>query len=66
MDVTSLAASLIAARTAQVQVAMAATMMRMNAQAEASVVELVNAAQTNMDRLANVAAGVGTSLDISA
>ena len=40
-------------------------MLRMNADAAQSVVKLIDAAQQNMDRLANVAAGIGENLDIS-
>lgn len=58
--------SLVAARTAQLQMAMAATMMRMNAQAQAAVVELLDATQLNINRLANVATGVGVNLDLTA
>lgn len=51
---------------AQVQMAMAAKMMRMNADAAASVAKLIDAAQQNLTKLANVAAGVGQNIDISA
>lgn len=61
----ALATALIGARTSQVQMAVAAKMLRMNAHAERSVVKLIEAAQQNLDRLANVAAGIGTNLDIS-
>lgn len=66
MDVSSIAAGLAAARMAQVQIAFAAKMMKMNAEAQASVVQLLDAAQANLDRLANVPSGVGTSVDVSA
>jgi hypothetical protein len=65
MDVTALATAFIGAQTAQVQTAAAAKMMRMNADAAASIVQVLEAAQQNMDKLANVAAGVGQNLDIS-
>jgi len=61
----SLASAFIAARMGQVQMAVAVTMLRMNADAAQSVVKLIDAAQDNMDRLANVAAGIGTNFDIS-
>jgi hypothetical protein len=51
---------------AQVQMAMAAKMIRMNADAAASVAKLIGAAQQNLTKLANVAAGVGQNIDISA
>jgi len=47
------------------QLAVAAKILRMNAQAEQSVVQLIEAAQQNLDNLANVAAGIGTNLDIT-
>jgi hypothetical protein len=65
MDVGALATAFIGAKTAQVQVAVAAKMMRMNADAAASIVQVLEAAQQNMDKLANVSAGVGQNLDIS-
>jgi hypothetical protein len=65
MDVGALAAALIGAKTAQVQLAVAAKMLRMNADAAASAVKVIEAAQQNMDRLANVAARIGGNLDIS-
>ena len=66
MDDAGLAAGLIAARVGQLQLAVAAKMLRMNAEAAQSVAKLIDAAQQNGDRLANVAAGVGTNVDISA
>ena len=46
--------------------AFAAKMLRMNADAAKSVVQVIEAAQENINRLANVAAGTGGNLDISA
>jgi hypothetical protein len=66
MDAASLASAVIDARTGQIQMAVAAKMMRMNADAAKSVADLIDAASQNMNRLANVAAGVGQNLDISA
>ena len=65
MDVGALATAMIGARTAQVQMAVAAKMMRMNAENAGSIVKVIEAAQQSMDRLANVAAGIGTNLDVS-
>jgi hypothetical protein len=61
----SLATALIGARIGQVQMAVAAKMLRMDAENAASIVKVIEAAQQNMDRLANVAAGIGTNLDVS-
>lgn len=66
MDVTSIAASFIAAQASQVQMAVAAKMMKMNANAAADAAKLLQAASQNLDRLANVANGVGGNLDITA
>jgi hypothetical protein len=65
MEVGALATALVGAKAAQVQMAVAAKMLRMNADAAASIVQVIEAAQQNMDRLANVAAGIGENLDIS-
>ena len=66
MDDVSLASAFIAARMGEVQLAAAAKLMRMNAEAARSAGQIIEAAQQNMDRLANVAAGIGTTVDISA
>jgi len=65
MDTASLAAALVSAQMAQVQLAVAARMATMNAQQGQSVANLINAAEQNMNQLANVAAGVGTQVDIT-
>ena len=48
------------------QLAVAARLARMNAVNSSSVVKLIDAAQQNFNPLANVAAGIGTNLDVSA
>ncbi len=50
---------------ARVQMAAAAAMMRMNMQADASILKVIEAAQETMTNAANNAAGIGTQLDIS-
>lgn len=65
MDTAALATALIGARIAQMQMAVAAKMLRMNADNASSIVKVIEAAQQNMDTLANVAASVGTNLDVS-
>ena len=57
---------MVGAQMSQVQMAIAAKMMRMNADSAASVVQLIDAAQKNMQSLANVAAGVGQNVNITA
>ncbi len=66
MDVTSLASALIDAQAGQAQLAVAAKILKMNADQEASVAKLLDAAQANISSLANVAVGIGGNLDISA
>jgi len=41
-------------------------MLRMNADASANAARLLEAAQQNFNRLANVAGGIGGNLDITA
>jgi hypothetical protein len=65
MDVASIAAAFIAQQAAQLQIAAAAKMLRMNADSAADVAKLLEAAQQNFNSLANVAAGIGGNLDIS-
>jgi anthranilate phosphoribosyltransferase len=65
MDPASLAGALVGAQASQAQMAAAAMMMRMNADAAKSVVQVIDAAQQNMQSLANVAAGVGQNVNIS-
>ena len=65
MDVASIASAMIAAQAGQAQLAVAAKMLKMNADQGASVVKLLEAAQANFNQLANVAAGIGTNLDIT-
>jgi hypothetical protein len=65
MDPASLASALIGAQVGRAQLAVAGELLRMDAINERSVVKLIDAAQQNMDRLANVAAGIGGNLDIS-
>jgi hypothetical protein len=62
----SLVSAIMGAQTGNVQLAVAARMLKMNADNAASVVKLIDAAQQSMNSLANVAAGVGTNLDITA
>ena len=66
MDPTSLVSAMAGAQMSQLQMAIAAKMMRMNADAANSVVQIIDAAQQNMTSLANVAAGVGQNVNISA
>ncbi len=66
MDPTSIAAALAGAQMSNVQMAIAAKMLRMNADAASGIVQVLDAAQRNLASLANVAAGVGQNLNIAA
>ena len=66
MDLVSLATAFVGAQMGSAQMAVAAKMLRMNADNAASIVEVLNAAQRNIASLANVAAGVGQKLNITA
>ena len=65
MDSADLASSFVAARAGQTQLAVAAKMLRMNAESAQAVVQLLEAGQANIDKLANVASGIGGNLDVS-
>ncbi len=63
---TSLLSALVGAQTGMMQLAVAARLMRMDANQGQSIAKLVDAAQQSAAPLANVAAGIGTNLDVSA
>ena len=69
MDVGAFASAMIGAWVGRLQVAAAATMLQtmplMGAEGANLAAELIDSAQQNFDRLANVAAGIGRNLDIS-
>jgi hypothetical protein len=64
MDMMSMVTSLLAAKSAGAQMQVAATIMKSNADAEKSAVQTLLGA--GAASLANVGAGVGGNLDISA
>ncbi len=66
MDTTSLITAMIGAQTGTAQLAVAASLARMDANDASSVTQLVDAAQQSVNSLANVAAGTGTNLDVTA
>jgi hypothetical protein len=66
MDVASLAAAMIGAQAGRTQMAIATKVMKMSIDSEASVLQLLQAGQDNAGKLANAAAGLGQSLDITA
>jgi hypothetical protein len=61
---TSLVTAALGAQTGLTQLSLATSMLKMNADMGASVVKLIDGAQQTMNSLANVAAGIGTNLDI--
>lgn len=66
MNPAGLASALVGAQTGMLQLAVAARLERMNADDASSVVKLIDAAQQNASSLANVAAGIGGNLDVTA
>jgi len=64
--IASIAAAFVAAQVGQLQQAAAVKMMQMNANASADTAKLLEPAQQNFSRLANVATGIGGNLDITA
>jgi hypothetical protein len=64
---TSLISAFFGAQVGEMQLAVAARLARMNApDMVSSVSRLVDAADQSANSLANVAAGIGTNLDVSA
>ena len=66
MDPATIATALVASQMGNVQMAVAARMLRMNADNASAIVQVLDAAQKNLQSLANVAEGVGRNLNISA
>lgn len=65
MEIGSIAAAFVAAQASQLQTAVAAKMLKMNADMASNAANLLDAASQNLNQLANVAAGIGGNLDIS-
>jgi hypothetical protein len=67
MDTMSIVSSMLAAQAGNTQMQVAATIMKSNADAEKSaVLTLLGAAQQSASSLANVGAGIGGNLDVTA
>lgn len=67
MDMMSTVSGMLAAQAGNVQMQVAATLMKSNAGAEKSaVLTLLGAAQQSMSSLANVGAGIGGNLNVTA
>lgn len=65
MNVAALAGAMVAAQMGQTQMALAAKMMKMNADSAASIIQVIEAAQQNIDQIVGAASGVGQTLDIT-
>jgi hypothetical protein len=65
MDVSSLAAAMVGAQAGRAQTAIAAKMLKMNADNAASVVQMIDSASKNLTNAANAAAGLGQNVDIT-
>ncbi len=66
MQSTSLIAAFMSAQVGQFQLAAAGYMAQNDPDSGSSVSQLMDPAQQNLNPLANVAAGIGTSLDVIA
>jgi len=66
MDPISIATALVGSQIANVQMAVVAKMLRMNGDNASAIVRVLDAAQKNLQSLANVVEGVGRNLNISA
>ena len=67
MDMVSLASAMIGAQSGEMQLAVAARLSRIgNPDGSSSIAQLVGAADQSVNSLANVAANIGTNLDITA
>jgi hypothetical protein len=66
MNPTSIAAAMSGAQGAGAQMVLAAKMVRMNADAQGAIAQVIDAAAQNAPRLADTTAGVGRNVDISA
>lgn len=65
MSATSVAAAMAGAQVGSARLTLATKMVRMNADAQSAIAQVVDAAAQNAQRLASNAAGVGRSVDIS-
>jgi hypothetical protein len=65
MDPAALASAFIAASAGQLQLTVADKMLAIDVNSDRSAVQLIDAAQQSIDRLANVSAGVGTNFDLT-
>jgi hypothetical protein len=65
MDPVNLAASLISAQMSRIQLEVAGKMLRMQANHDQSIGNMIEAAQSNIDSLSVLASNLGGNVDIS-
>ena len=65
MDMMSMVSGILAAQAGNVQMQVAATIMKSNAE-KSAVLTLLGAAQQSTSSLANLGAGIGGNLDVTA
>ena len=65
MDLSVISA-LLGAQAGNTRLDMGVQLLRMNADSERAIVQMISAAAQSANSLANVAAGTGTNLDITA
>ena len=66
MDVSSIASAFANAQASQTQTTLAAKMLKMNAASESAIAQVLEAAQKNIQSLANTGAGIGENVNITA
>ena len=66
MDVASMAAAIMGMQAGRIQMAAAAAMLKNSADSGKSALALLQAGQNNTAQLANLAAGVGQNVNITA
>ena len=66
MQSTSLISAFVSAQVGRLQLAAAGYMARTDPESRSSVTQLMNAAQQNFASLTDVAAGIGTSINVIA
>jgi hypothetical protein len=64
MDPVLAATALLAATSSQFQLAVAGSMLKMDADASRSIANLIDSAQQNLNSLANVSAGIGGNVNL--
>jgi hypothetical protein len=62
----SVISALLGAQAGNTRLDMGVQLLRMNADSERAIVQMISAAAQSANSLANVAAGTGTNLDITA